>query len=95
MVCMTVGIYMAVLYYHVIRMNISTFRVIHYILHSYVRVFSSLSKPLSCFPRMVNTRNNPAALEQAEGSGARDANLPHPPSLAEVMLVGFRVPADP
>ena len=33
MVCMTVGIYMEVLYYHDIRMNISAFRVIHYILH--------------------------------------------------------------
>ncbi|XP_044386669.1 uncharacterized protein [Triticum aestivum] len=28
--------------------------------------------------------------EQAEGSGARDANLPHPPSLAEVMLEAGR-----
>ena len=33
MMCMTDGIYMAVLYYHDIRMNISAFRVIHYILH--------------------------------------------------------------
>ena len=41
MVCMTVGIYMAVLYYHDIRMNISAFRVIHYILHSLL----SLSHP--------------------------------------------------
>ena len=31
MACMTVGIYMAVLYYHVILMVISAFRVIHYI----------------------------------------------------------------
>src|SRR3990170_8083642 len=38
------------------------------------------------FPRMVNTRSNPAAHEQGEGSGARNENLPHPPSLAEVML---------
>jgi len=35
MVCMTVGIYiyMAVLYYHVIRMNISAFHDLPYILH--------------------------------------------------------------
>ena len=39
---------------------------------------------------MVNTRNNPSALEQVEGSEARDANLPHPPSLAEVMLEAER-----
>ena len=39
---------------------------------------------------MVNTHNNPAAPEQAEGSGARDVNLPHPPSLAEVMLEAER-----
>ena len=39
---------------------------------------------------MVNTRNNPAPPEQAEGSGVRDANLPHPPSLAEVMLEAER-----
>ena len=31
MVCMTVGMYVAVLYYHDIRMGISAFRVIHYI----------------------------------------------------------------
>ena len=41
MMCMTVGIYMAVLYYHDIRMNISAFYVIHYILHSLL----SLSHP--------------------------------------------------
>ena len=35
---------------------------------------------------MVNTRNNPAPLEQAEGSRVGGANLPHPPSLAEFML---------
>ena len=48
-VCMTNGIYMAVLYYHDIRMNISTFRVIHYILHFLAKFEPSLSKPLSCF----------------------------------------------
>src|SRR6187401_58385 len=67
-------------------MNISAFRVIHYILHSYIKVLPSLSKPLFCFPRMVNTRNTPAAQEQGEASGARDENLPRPPSLAKVML---------
>ena len=35
---------------------------------------------------MVNTRSNPAASEQGEASAARGENLPHPPSLAEVML---------
>ena len=35
---------------------------------------------------MVNTRSNPAALEQGEASAARGETLPHPPSLAEVML---------
>ena len=50
----------------------------------------SLSKPLFCFPRMVNTRNTPAAQEQGEASGARDGNLPQPPSLAEVMLEAER-----
>ena len=49
MMCMTVGIYMAVLYYHDIRMNISAFRVIHYILHFLAKFEPSLSKPLSCF----------------------------------------------
>ena len=40
---------------------------------------------------MVSTRNNPApAYEQGEGSGARQENLPHPPSLAEVMLEAER-----
>ena len=39
---------------------------------------------------MVNTRNNPAPPEQAEGSRAGDANLPHPPSLVEVMLEAER-----
>ena len=34
---------------------------------------------------MVNTRSNPAASEQGEASAARGENLPHPPSLAEVM----------
>ena len=71
-------------------MNISAFRVIHYILHFYVRALPSLSKPLFCFPRMVNTRSTPAAQEQGEASGARDGNLPHPPSLAEVMLEAER-----
>ena len=33
MVCMTTGVYIAVLYYHGVRMNISAFCVIHYILH--------------------------------------------------------------
>ena len=58
------------LYYHVVEMNIFAIRVIHYILHSYVRVLLSLSKPLFCFPRMVNTRSTPAAQEQGEASGA-------------------------
>ena len=39
---------------------------------------------------MVNTRSNPAALEQGEASAARGENLPHPPSLAEVMLEAER-----
>ena len=39
---------------------------------------------------MVNTHNNPAPPEQAEGSEVRDANLPHPPSLAEVMMEAER-----
>ena len=67
-------------------MNISAFGVIHYILHSYATVFPSLSKPLFWFPRMVNTWSIPVVQEQGEASGARDGNLPHPPSLAEVML---------
>ena len=71
-------------------MNISAFRVIHYILHSCARVFPSLSKPLFCFPRMVNTRSTPVVQEQGEASGARDGNLPHPPSLAEVRLEAER-----
>ena len=71
-------------------MDIFAFGGIHYILHFYVRIFSSLSKPLFCFPRMVNTRNNPTTPEQAEGSGARNVNLPQPPSLAEVMLEAVR-----
>ena len=74
------------LYYHVVQMNISTCHVIHYILHSHVRVLPSLSKLLLSFPRMVNTRSTPAVKEQGEASGVRDGNLPHPPSLAEVML---------
>ena len=40
---------MAVLYYHDIRMTISAFRVIHYILHFLAKFEPSLSKPLSCF----------------------------------------------
>ena len=72
MMCMTVGIYMAVLYYHDIRMNISAFCIIHYILHFLAKFEPSLSKPLSCFsPRMVNTHSNPAASEQGEASAAR------------------------
>ena len=39
---------------------------------------------------MVNTRSNPAASEQGEASAARGENLPHPPSLAEVMLEAER-----
>ena len=39
---------------------------------------------------MVNTRANPASQEQAEGSEARNENLPHPPSLAEVMMEAER-----
>ena len=35
---------------------------------------------------MVNTRNNPAVQAQGEASAVRGENLPHPPSLAEVML---------
>src|SRR6266511_4336331 len=77
-------------YYHVVQMYISAFRVIHCIQHCYARVLPSLSKPLLCFPRMVNTRRTPAAQEQGEASGARDGNLPHPPSLAEVMLEAER-----
>ena len=54
------------------------------------RNFIILTKSLSCLPRMVNTRNNPAPQEPAEGSEVRNANLPHPPSLAEVMLEAER-----
>ena len=71
-------------------MNISAFCVIHYILRFYVKFLPSLSKPLFCFPRMVNTRSTPAAREQGEASGARDENLPQAPSLAEVMLEAER-----
>src|SRR4051812_42854967 len=71
-------------------MNISAFSVIHYILHFLAKILPSLSKPLSCFPRMVNTRNNPAAPEQGEATAARNENLPQPPSLAEVMLEAER-----
>ena len=71
-------------------MNISTFCVIHYILHSYATVLPSLSKPLFWFPRMVNTQSTHAVQEQGEANGARDGNLPHPPSLAEVMLEAER-----
>ena len=39
---------------------------------------------------MVNTRSNPAASEQGEASAARGENMPHPPSLAEVMLEAER-----
>ena len=39
---------------------------------------------------MVNTRSNPAAPEQGEASAARGENLPHLPSLAEVMLEAER-----
>ena len=39
---------------------------------------------------MDNTRSNPAASEQGEASAARGENLPHPPSLAEVMLEAER-----
>ena len=39
---------------------------------------------------MVNTHANPASQEQAEGSEARNENLPHPPSLAEVMMEAER-----
>ena len=39
---------------------------------------------------MVNTRNNLASPEQAEGSRVGGTNLPHPPSLAEVMLEAER-----
>ena len=49
-----------------------------------------LTKSLACLSRMVNTRNNPAPQEQAEGSEVRNANLPHPPSLAEVMMEAER-----
>src|SRR3954465_10750955 len=47
-------------------------------------------KSLFCFPRMVNTRSNPAAPEQGEASAAREESLPQPPSLAEVMLEAER-----
>ena len=39
---------------------------------------------------MVNTCANPASQEQAEGSEGRNENLPHPPSLAEVMMEAKR-----
>ena len=39
---------------------------------------------------MVNTRTNPAPQEKAEGSEGRNENLPHPPSLAEVMMEAER-----
>ena len=39
---------------------------------------------------MVNTSTNPAPPEQAEGSRVGETNLPHPPSLAEVMLEAER-----
>ena len=39
---------------------------------------------------MVNTRGNTAVPEQGEASAARGENLPHPPSLAEVMLEAER-----
>ena len=39
---------------------------------------------------MVNTASNPAAPEQGEASVVRGENLPHPPSLAEVMLEAER-----
>src|SRR3954467_3867680 len=81
---------MAALYYLVIRMNISAFLVVHYIPHFIGQILPSLSKSLSCFPRMVNTRSNPAAPEQGEASAARDENPPQPPSMAEVMLEAER-----
>ena len=71
-------------------MIISTFRVIHYIPHFLAKILPSLSKPLSCFPRMVNTRNNPAVQAQGEANAVRGENLPQPPSLAEVMLEAER-----
>src|SRR3954470_961017 len=78
------------LYYLVIRMNISAFLVVHHISHFLGQILPSLSKSLLCFPRMVNTRNNPAAPEQGEASAAREERLPQPPSLAEVMLEAER-----
>ena len=39
---------------------------------------------------MVNTHSNPATPAQGEASAARGENLPHPPSLAEVMLEAER-----
>src|SRR3954463_15823553 len=71
------------LYYPVIRMNISAFLVVRYIPHFLGQILPSLSKSLLCFPRMVNTRSNPAAPEQGEASAAREESLPQPPSLAE------------
>src|SRR3954470_84886 len=71
-------------------MNISAFHVIHYIPHFLAKILPCLSKPLSCFPRMVNTRNNPAAPEQGEASAAKNENLHQPPSLDEVMLEAKR-----
>ena len=65
------------------------FRVIPYIF-TLCRNFAILTKSLSCLPRMVNTRANPASQEQAEGSEGRNENLPHPPSLAEVMMEAER-----
>ena len=90
-VCMTNGIYMAVSILPCRAMNILAFHVIHYILHILAKFVPSLSKPLSCFsPRMVNTCSNPAAPKQGEASAVRGENLPHPPSLAEVMLEAER-----
>ena len=59
-VCMTNGIYLAVSILPCRAMNILAFHVIHYILHFLAKFVPSLSKPLSCLPRMVNTRTNPA-----------------------------------
>src|SRR4051812_29434776 len=71
-------------------MIISAFLVIHYIPHFLGQILPSWFKSLFCFPRMVNTRSNPAAPVQGEASAPREESLPQPPSLAEVMLEAER-----
>src|SRR4051812_3424441 len=90
MLCMTVGIYMVV---SILPCHTDEHLcILCYPLHSALlaQILPSWSKSLFCFPRMVNTRSNPAAPEQGEASAARNENLPQPPSLAEVMLEAER-----